>query len=114
MKRTTIMLPDELAQLVDRERRRRDVSAAAVIREAVAAYFAPSTEPKNNSIIGIGHSGGGEAIAANMEELLDREWADWIEWDSGLQPRRTGAPTDDVNIAGSETTAPIGGDASGS
>jgi hypothetical protein len=74
MKRTTIMLPDDLAQLVDRERRRRDVSAAAVIREAVEAYFAPPAEPKRYSFIGIANSGGGgEFSAATIEEWLARE-----------------------------------------
>lgn len=74
MKRTTIMLPDDLAQLVDRERRRRDVSAATVIREAVAAYFAPPAQPKRYSFIGIANSGGADEFsAATMEEWLARE-----------------------------------------
>jgi hypothetical protein len=88
MKRTTIMLPDELAHLVDRERRRRDVSAAAVIREAIEAYFALSSEPKRYSFIGIAAGGTGEALGRNAEDILAREWADWIEEDSGLTRRK--------------------------
>ena len=73
---------------VDRERRRRDVSAAAVIREAVAAYFAQPAAPKRYSFIGIADSGSGEAIGRNAEEILEREFADWIEESSGLRERR--------------------------
>ncbi len=39
MKRTTVVLPDHLAALLDEERRRRDVSTAMIIREAVERYF---------------------------------------------------------------------------
>jgi Ribbon-helix-helix protein, copG family len=73
MKRTSVVLPDELATLLDRERRRRDVSAATIIREAVEAYLAGPSEPKRYSFIGIGHSGGVGPTAATMEEWLARE-----------------------------------------
>jgi hypothetical protein len=111
MKRTTIMLPDELAQLVDRERRRRDISAAAVIREAVEAYLMPPAAPKTYSFIGIARSGGGEPTAANMEEWLERVWADEIERDSGLKPRQPNAASADAPIAGSEASSSSGIDA---
>ncbi|HEY7037116.1 MAG TPA: CopG family transcriptional regulator [Thermomicrobiales bacterium] len=88
MKRTTIMLPDDLAQLVDRERRRRDVSAAAVIREAVAAYLVPATASPSLPFIGIARSGGTECLGRRAEEILEREFADWIEESSGLRDRR--------------------------
>jgi hypothetical protein len=111
MKRTTVMLPDDLALLVDRERRRRDVSAATVIREAVAAYFAEPAAPKRYSFIGIASSGGGGASAADLEEILDREWADWIEWDSGLKPRKPSGAADDPTVAGSDPALPLDLDA---
>jgi hypothetical protein len=105
MKRTTVMLPDELAQLVDRERRRRDVSAATVIREAVEAYLAPR-EAKPLPFIGIAR-GDGSAFGRQAEEILEREFADWIEESSGLNERRgrRGAlgTTADASLSPSET-----------
>ncbi len=89
MKRTSVMLPDELSDMVDRERRRRDVSAATVIREAVEAYFVEPFRSGIESIIGIVNSGGaGEYDAANLEEFLERHWANNIEESSGLRAPR--------------------------
>ncbi|HET9242428.1 MAG TPA: ribbon-helix-helix protein, CopG family [Gaiella sp.] len=52
MKRTTIMLPDETAARVAREARRRGVSVAAVVREAVEEHLPPE-QPRRLSFIGI-------------------------------------------------------------
>ncbi|MCZ7588585.1 MAG: ribbon-helix-helix domain-containing protein [Gaiella sp.] len=52
MKRTTIMLPDETAARVAREARRRGVSVAAVVREAVEEHL-PAEQPRKLSFIGI-------------------------------------------------------------
>ncbi len=73
MKRITLVLPDELNTLVQQERRRRDVSAATVIRDALEAYFRVSTEPKRLSFIGIGDSGFRDT-ARNFEAILEQEW----------------------------------------
>jgi hypothetical protein len=97
MKRTTIMLPDDLAQLVDRERRRRDVSAATVIREAVEAYLAPASRPL--PFIGIANSGGGgEFTAATMEEWLARE----ARSDEAYNRMKYGDPVPDLQASDSE------------
>jgi len=82
MKRTTVMLPDDLAALLDYERRRRDVSATAIVREALEQYLvnggAEHPNPKF-SFFGIGRSGSkgkyAGRIAANMEEILKDEWS---------------------------------------
>lgn len=53
MKRTTVMLPDDLDASVRMEAQRRGSSVAEVMREALAAYFA-ATPPRRLSFIGIG------------------------------------------------------------
>lgn len=70
MKRTTLMLPDDLAALLNQERRRLDVSAAEVVRRALRAYFGakPAIVP---AFIGIGRSGGSN-IAEEAEGILAR------------------------------------------
>lgn len=74
MKRTTILLTDDLVTLVEAERRRRDVSAAEIIREAVAGYFKidPSA-PRRYSFIGLGRSGRDD-LAGRIDELLAEGW----------------------------------------
>ena len=61
MKRTTIMLPDELAALLDYERRRRDVPASAVVQEALERYLTPrpdaGREDPRFAFFGAGDSG---------------------------------------------------------
>ncbi len=75
MKRTTVVLPEELATLVELERKRRDVSPAEVIRSALAVYFGIDSDlaPRELPFIGIGSSGGAH-IASRIEELLAEEW----------------------------------------
>ena len=71
MKRTTIVLPDDLAALLERERRRRGVSAAAVVREALDSYFGERRRPL--AIAALGRSGETN-VARDAEEILAREW----------------------------------------
>ena len=71
MKRTTVVLPDDLAALIDRERRRRGVSTAGIIREALDAYFTPDVQPL--PFVALGGSGHRDT-AERMEELLDQAW----------------------------------------
>ena len=111
MKRTTILLPDELAQLVDRERRRRDVSAATVIREAVEAYFGPPAVSSPLPFIGIARSDGSESLGRRAEEILAREFADWIEESSGLRNRhrqRESAEQVETSLTHSESATDVG------
>jgi Arc/MetJ-type ribon-helix-helix transcriptional regulator len=80
MKRTTVMLPDELAALLEYERRRRDVPASEIVREALAEYLTNDRREPGKprfSFIGVGRSTGPEAgkLSENVEEILRREWS---------------------------------------
>ena len=74
------MLPDELAALLDYERRRRDVAASAIVREALEQYLMPAKangrDDPRFAFFGVGRSGqrGRPGIAESMEELIAREW----------------------------------------
>lgn len=84
MKRLTITVSDDLATAIDRERRRQDTSAAAVVRTALETHLVVK---RQNAIVGIfdlGETGSGESIGERAEEILDADWADWIWNDSGL------------------------------
>lgn len=72
MKRTTIVLTDELAILLERERRRRGVPATVVVREALDGYFGRHAEPL--TIAGLGQSGR-EQTAEDAETIFAREWS---------------------------------------
>jgi len=82
MKRTTVVLPDELAARLDQERRRRDVSAASIIREAVERYFR-GVQDDAFGFIGMVGSGGQGPDAADDEAYLAAHWADDIAADQG-------------------------------
>jgi Arc/MetJ-type ribon-helix-helix transcriptional regulator len=74
MKRTTISLPGDLAQDVEREAQRRRVSIAEVTREALREHIQrPAAE--RLPFIGIGRSGRHDA-ARRAEEILARELGD--------------------------------------
>ncbi len=74
MTRTTLSLPDDLAEALVREARRRSTSASAIAREAIARHLrlAPS-EPRPVPFAALGHSGH-RTTGRDMEELLAREW----------------------------------------
>jgi hypothetical protein len=74
MRRTTVLLPDDLAALLELERRQRDVSAAEIIREALSAYLRRGgTEPARLRFIGMGRGGGADA-ARRVDAILAQEW----------------------------------------
>jgi hypothetical protein len=73
MKRITAMIPEDLDSLVQQERRRRDVSAAAIVREALEAYLRPNGRRKRLSFIGIGQSAYTDT-ARNVDAILRQEW----------------------------------------
>ncbi|HXB66060.1 MAG TPA: CopG family transcriptional regulator [Solirubrobacteraceae bacterium] len=74
MTRTTLSLPDDLAEALAREARRRSTSASAIAREAIAKHLrlAPG-EPRPVPFAALGHSGH-HTTGRDMEELLAREW----------------------------------------
>jgi metal-responsive CopG/Arc/MetJ family transcriptional regulator len=76
MKRTTISLPDDLAQAVDREARRRRVSVSEITREALQARL--RLEPgqtRELPFAALGRSGHA-TTARDIEKLLEQEWND--------------------------------------
>jgi predicted transcriptional regulator len=76
MRRTTISLPDELADALDREARRRSLPASAIARDALSDYlgFGREGERRDLPFAALGRSGHG-TTARDMEDLLEREWA---------------------------------------
>jgi predicted transcriptional regulator len=75
MRRTTISLPDDLAEALDREARRRSVPASAVARDALAKHlgFGTADDRRVLPFAAIGRSGQ-RTTARDMEKLIDQEW----------------------------------------
>lgn len=95
MKRTSVVIPAELATRLESEHRRRDVSAASIIREAVEHYLC---DVQNDAFgfIGMVSSGGGGFQAKDDEGDLAAHWADDIAADRGDIPTpQPTTPTDE-------------------
>lgn len=74
MSRITISLPDELAELLAREARRRGESVSGFVREAVQAYLRQDeVGPRELPFVGLGRSGR-RHTARDAEDILRREW----------------------------------------
>jgi metal-responsive CopG/Arc/MetJ family transcriptional regulator len=75
MRRTTISLPDELAEALEREARRRSSSASAIARDALTSYlgFGPAYGQRELPFAGVGRSGR-KTTARDMEKLFEQEW----------------------------------------
>jgi predicted transcriptional regulator len=75
MRRTTISLPDELAEALEREARRRSRPASAIARDALSEYLGIGRpgERRELPFAAIGRSGQ-NTTGRDMEELLE-EWA---------------------------------------
>ena len=76
MNRTTLSLPDDVADALRREAHRRHTSASAVARDAITAHLHLLPEQSRPvPFAAVGRSGQ-RNIARDMEELLAREWTD--------------------------------------
>lgn len=74
MKRTTISLPDDMAQALDREARRQGTSVSAVAREALAERLRlRAGQVRDLPFAALGHSGTRDT-ARRADEILDEEW----------------------------------------
>jgi predicted transcriptional regulator len=75
MRRTTITLPDELADALEREARRRSSSASAIARDALSDYLGLGSagERRELPFAALGRSGH-NTTARDMEDLLESEW----------------------------------------
>jgi len=73
MRRTTVLLGDDLADQLDYERRRRNRSTAAIVREALAEYLAGGrSTARRLPFAGLGASGK-RHTARNAETILRHE-----------------------------------------
>jgi predicted transcriptional regulator len=74
MRRTTVSLPDDVADALTREARRRNVSASAIARDALAEHLGLDPDkPRKLAFAAVGRSGE-RTTARAMEELIEREW----------------------------------------
>jgi Arc/MetJ-type ribon-helix-helix transcriptional regulator len=81
MKRTTITLPDDLAELVAREAQRRRTSVSEVIRTLLAEGLGGSDEkPREIPWAGL-FSDSQMPAAEHVDEALREQWADDIDRD---------------------------------
>ncbi len=81
MKRTTITMPDELADLVAREARRRDTSVSGLVRSLVERGLNLSSEAPR-VIPWAGMFDDPEApAAARLDDEVKKHWADDIDRD---------------------------------
>lgn len=72
MKRTTVMLDDEVDARLRREARRRGTTVSALVRDAVEQAYGPEARPRPAlAFIGIGDSGLGDASERIDDLLLD-------------------------------------------
>ncbi len=83
MKRITITVPDDLAQRIEREAKRRSCSVSEVARTAFKAELGISDGPRKIGFASLFSSGEADT-ASRIDELLAETWADDIEKDSGL------------------------------
>lgn len=74
MKRTTISLPDDLAQALHRAAERRHASASEVAREALQEHLGLRADrPRELPFVALGRSGH-DSTARDLEQLLEQEW----------------------------------------
>ncbi len=74
MRRTTISLPDDLADALEREARRRSLPVSAIARDALSDYLGFGREGERDlPFAALGRSGH-DSTARDMEDLLEREW----------------------------------------
>ena len=67
-------LPDDIASALAREARRRNTSASAIARDALAAHLGLRADKQRElPFAALGRSGYG-TTARDMEELIDRDW----------------------------------------
>lgn len=72
MKRITFVISDDLYTRLQHERRRRDVSAAIVVREALEAYLGALDQPRGVPFAALERSGRGD-VARRAEEILEQD-----------------------------------------
>ncbi len=76
MKRTTISLPDRLANAIDREAHRRRISRSELVREALTTHLGVdgAEDRRDLPFAALGDSGH-RSTARDFEEVLEAEWS---------------------------------------
>ena len=83
MKRATITLPDDLAELVDREALRRQTSFSEVVRQFIVQGLSGSKEkPREIPWVAL-FNDPGMVPAERMDDELAEHWADDLDRDRG-------------------------------
>jgi hypothetical protein len=83
MKRATITLPDDLAELVDREAARRQTSFSEVVRQFIVQGFSGANE-KPREIPWAGLFNDPDMVPAErLDDELAEHWADDLDRDRG-------------------------------
>jgi len=82
MKRTTITLPESLAERLESESRRRHMPVSEFVREAIEARLSEPAEGDRFSFIGLVNKGG-YPESDQVEEYLARHWLDDLLKDMG-------------------------------
>ena len=85
MKRTTISLPEDLAGIVERDARLRQTSVSEIVRQALNAHYGLD-KPRELPFANLGRSKSGWG-AANLDEYLDKYWANDIYPDASDRNR---------------------------
>ena len=80
MKRTTITLTDDLADLLIHEARRQHTSVSALLRKLVKEAFGVSTRGRKIPFAGL-FQDPGMVTGAQVDDELERRWANDIESD---------------------------------
>lgn len=76
MKRTTVSLPDDLADALAREARRHNLSASEITRTALARHLGlAADQDRDLRFVALGRSGH-HTTGREMEQLLPHEWDD--------------------------------------
>ena len=83
MKRTTITLPDELADLVGREARRRETSVSAVVRQLILDGLGGTDEKPREIPWAAMFDDPGMVPGEQVEEALAERWPNDIDRDRG-------------------------------
>ena len=74
MKRITISVPEELAEAVEREARRRRVAVSEIVRQSLWARLCARQDGRPTlGFAGLGRSGSTDT-ARRAEEILAKEW----------------------------------------
>jgi metal-responsive CopG/Arc/MetJ family transcriptional regulator len=74
MKRTTISLPNDLADALEREAHRRRIPVSKLAREAIEERLGrDSGNVRRLPFVGLGHSGH-HSTARDIDKVLESEW----------------------------------------